>query len=313
MGTKRDYYAVLGVGRDADETAIKRAYRKLAKKYHPDTNAGDSRAEQQFKEITEAYAVLSDPEKRKLYDQFGHAAFDGSAGPSGKERTGPFEGGFGEYRRSPFDQGDMEDLFGDLFGDMFRQRTHFRARGGDVEAEIEVRFEEAAFGCDKMLSVPDPAAGRARSLQVHIPAGIDSGNKIRLQGKGMPGRGGGEAGDLLLKVKIMKKPGFERKGMDVYTSVRIPFTTAALGGEALVSTLYGNVLCRIREGTQPGTKIRLKGKGIVSMKNPQIRGDQYVEVQIEVPRTLSQDAKRKLREFDEEQKKTGAHGGYGAA
>ena len=153
---------------------------------------------------------------------------------------------------------------------------------------------------DVVIRLQDPsgANGSVQSLKVHIPAGIDSGKSIRLRGKGMPGTNGGENGDLLLKVQVAEKPGYERKGMDVYTTVTVPFTTAVFGGEAVVSTLYGNVLCKIREGTQSGTKIRLKGKGIVSMNNPSVYGDQYVTVQIQVPRHLSAAAESKLREFE---------------
>ena len=136
-----------------------------------------------------------------------------------------------------------------------------------------------------------------RTLKVHIPAGIDTGQSVRLRGKGHPGIGGGEPGDLLLKAKVGRKPGYERKGADVYTTVSIPYTTAALGGEARVSTLYGDVSCKIKEGTQSGSKIRLRGKGIVSMKNPNVHGDQYVTVQIQVPRHLNQQARRKLMEY----------------
>lgn len=323
MSEKKDYYEVLGVSRNADETQIKKAYRKLAKKYHPDTNAGNPDAEQKFKEVTEAYNVLSDKEKRKMYDQFGHAAFDqgagaGAGGPGGgywKTYGGPGKG----YQEYHFN-GNMDDIFGDIFGDIFHhgnseRKTYggfggfggsgfggnsFRQKGEDLHAEVTVGFDEAAFGCDKVIRIQNPndPGGRVQSLQVHIPAGIDTGKSVRLKGKGMSGTGGGAAGDLLLKVTVADKPGYERKGMDVYTTIRVPFTTAVLGGEAVVSTLYGNVLCKIREGTQSGTKIRLKGKGIVSMKNPQIHGDQYVTVQIDVPQNLSEQAKRKLREFE---------------
>ncbi len=140
---------------------------------------------------------------------------------------------------------------------------------------------------------------------MHIPAGIDTGKSIRLKGKGMSGSGGGKDGDLLLKVQVAEKPGFERKDMDVYTTVQIPYTTAVLGGETVVKTLTGNVLCKIKPGTQSGTKIRLRGKGIVSMKNSSVKGDQYVTVQIQVPTDLSEEAKRKLREFDDAVKKSG--------
>ena len=178
--------------------------------------------------------------------------------------------------------------------------THPNRKGGaDVTAEITVGFDEAAFGCEKVIHLTEnngKAVGKA--LKVKIPAGIDTGKSIRLRGKGNPGINGGKAGDLLLKVKVASKPGYERKGMDVYTTVRVPFTTAVLGGEAKVETLHGNVLCKIPEGTQSGRKIRLKGKGIVSMKDKNQHGDQYVTVQIDVPGNLSEEAKRKLREFE---------------
>ncbi|HJD41681.1 MAG TPA: DnaJ domain-containing protein [Candidatus Mediterraneibacter quadrami] len=346
MSVKRDYYDVLGVSRNADEAQIKKAYRKLAKKYHPDTNAGNAEAEQKFKEVTEAYDVLGNKEKRKLYDQFGHAAFDqtagagagygsagaGSGGPGGgfwrTYSSGGPDGGYQEYH---FEGGNMDDIFGDIFGDIFNHGSGsggagrssrsgayrgtggfgsgfggsgfggggFPQKGSDVHADVTVGFDEAAFGCDKVIRLQDPSGrGGVQSLQVHIPAGIDTGKSIRLKGKGMPGANGGEAGDLFLKVTVAPKPGYERKGNDVYTTVSIPYTTAVFGGEAVVSTLYGNVVCKIREGTQSGTKIRLRGKGIVSMKNPSVRGDQYVTVQISVPQHLSPEARQKLREYE---------------
>ena len=346
MSAKRDYYDVLGVSRNADESQIKKAYRKLAKKYHPDTNAGNAEAEQKFKEVTEAYDVLGNKEKRKLYDQFGHAAFDQTAGAgagygnAGAGFGGP-GGGFwrtcssggpdGGYQEYHFEGGNMDDIFGDIFGDIFNHGSgsggagrssrsgayrgaggfgsgfggsgfgggSFPQKGSDVHADVTVGFDEAAFGCDKVIRLQDPSGrGGVQSLQVHIPAGIDTGKSIRLKGKGAPGANGGEAGDLFLKVTVAPKPGYERKGNDVYTTVSIPYTTAVFGGEAVVSTLYGNVVCKIREGTQSGTKIRLRGKGIVSMKNPSVRGDQYVTVQISVPQHLSPEARQKLREYE---------------
>lgn len=337
MADKRDYYEVLGVDRKADAGAIKRAYRKLAKKYHPDTNAGDAQAEQRFKEVSEAYSVLSDPEKKKLYDQFGHSVFDGSAPEGGG--AGAY-GGNGGYREYHFENGNMDDLFGDLFGNMFhgRQKSGFQGfygsdfgnsgydggfyrdgfhggsfqqKGSDLRAEVSVSFDEAAFGCDKVITLQDPerADGRSQSLQVHIPAGIDTGKSIRLRGKGMAGSRGGEPGDLLLRVKVGSRPGFERKGMDVYTTVNIPYTTAVFGGEALVETLSGNVMCKIKEGTQSGSKIRLRGKGIVSMKDPSVHGDQYVAVQIQVPRNLGTEARQKLKEYQAVYEKKGRREG----
>ena len=305
MAGKKDYYEVLGVGRNADEATIKKAYRKLAKKYHPDMNGDNPEAAARFKEVTEAYNVLSDKEKKKLYDQFGHAAFDGSGNTSDF-----YKNGNGSYQEFHFEGGDMDDILKNIFGDGFSQsgfsqggfgyggfrQSNFRQKGKNVSAGIEVSFDEAVFGCDKVIQLQNPD-GVVQSLKVHVPAGIDTGKKIRLRGQGMPGMNGGEAGDLMLEVTVGKKPGYERKGMDVYTTLNIPFTTAVLGGEVIVTTLYGNVSCKIQEGTQSGSKIRLRGKGIVSMKNPQVKGDQYVTVQIQVPRHLNPEAKQKLREF----------------
>ena len=308
MAAKRDYYEVLGVAKNADEKTIKKAYRKLAKKYHPDTNAGNPDAEKKFKEVTEAYSVLSDPEKKKMYDQFGHAAFDQSAGGSyqgsgfgnGKDifhgssskSTDGF-GGHGFHRSSFYDDGSGFSGFGEFGG---HGSAGFDQKGQDLNASVSVTFDEAAFGCDKRITLQDQS-GKAQTLEVHIPAGIDSGKSIRLRGKGMPGTGKGGAGDLLLKVTVQPKAGYERKGMDVYTTVSIPYTTAVFGGEARVHTLYGDVMCKIKEGTQSGSKIRLRGKGIVSMKDANVHGDQYVTVQIQVPRHLNPEARQKLMEY----------------
>ena len=345
MAAKQDYYELLGVAKNADATAIKKAYRKLAKKYHPDTNAGDPTAEQKFKQVTEAYSILSDPEKRKLYDQFGHAAFDGSMPEGGAYGYGNAGGAQnGGYQEFHFNGQDMGDIFGDIFGDMFHggssgghrsysfhsdgnggfhqyysngsgadgfgQGSHFGGfgqrggfhggqflqKGSDIHADVTVSFDDAALGCEKMIHLKDEN-GQVQSLKVTIPAGIDTGKTVRLKGKGNPGFSGGEAGDLLLKVKVGDRAGFERKGMDVYTNISIPFTTAVLGGEAVVPTLNGNVICKIRPGTQSGSKIRLKGKGIVSMKDRSVHGDEYAVVQIQVPKNLNETAKEKLKEF----------------
>lgn len=330
---KQDYYEVLGIGKQADEKEIKRAYRKLAKKYHPDMNPGDKVAEQKFKEVTEAYNVLSDKEKKKLYDQFGFAAFDeaGNArtdagsgfyggaggqgfGGQGGFRSGSFHTGDGSgYQEFHFEGGNMDDMFGDIFGNMFhggfggqkgyRQQASYK--GEDLHADITVGFDEAAFGCDKMIHIQAADGTGVQSLSVHIPAGIDDGKSVRLRGKGHPGFGGGENGDLLLKVHITPRAGYERKGMDVYTTADIPFTTAVFGGEASFPTLYGNVVCKVPAGTQSGKKIRLRGKGIVSMKDPKVHGDQYVTIQIQVPTTLTAEQRQKLHEFENAMKQGG--------
>ena len=327
---KRDYYEVLGIDKKADDKAIKRAYRKLAKKYHPDTNPGDKQAEQKFKEVTEAYNVLGDEKKRKLYDQYGFAAFEEGAaggaygGAGAGSGFGGFQGGFGgnggyqEFHFKGGQNGNMDDIFGDIFGDMFHGRSSsgfggqgfkqsygsgfgggsFKSKGQDLHAEIRVSFEDTAFGCEKVINLSSGQGTQAQSLKVRVPAGIEDGKSIRLRGKGGPGMNGGEAGDLLLKIHVDEKPGYERKGMDVYTTISVPFTTAVFGGEAIVNTLKGSVKCRIPAGIQSGSKIRLRGKGIVSMKDPSVHGDMYAAVQIQVPRNLSPEAKQKLREFE---------------
>ena len=334
MASKRDFYEVLGIKKGASQSEIKKAYRKMAKKYHPDTNAGDEAAAEKFKEVSEAYSVLNDPEKKKLYDQFGHAAFDGTGQPGGSYGAG-FGGtggsgfsGFsqgpdGSYQEYHFD-GNMDDILKDIFGHGFSGSgsgaSGFSGFGGgagygsfpqdgeNVHADINVTFDEAAFGGDRYFDLKDPA-GKKQSIKVHIPAGIDNGQSIRLRGKGMPGANGGKAGDLLLKVHVAARPGFERKGMDVYAPVRVPFTTAVLGGKVEVQTLRGKVKCNIKPGTQSGTKLRLRDKGIVSMKDPAKFGCHYAVVEIDVPKNLSEDAKQMLTEFDRAARDCGACSG----
>ena len=288
---KKDYYEILGLKKDADEKEIKKEYRKLAKKYHPDTNQGNKEAELRFKEVTEAYEVLSDPEKKKMYDSGGNVEFEGN----------------------------MDDIFSDLFGSHFREfgwhdgrkRTggfeegfysRFSDSGGmgkDLHADITISLEESVFGCDKRIRLEESAA----PISIHIPAGIDQGQSIRLKGRGRTGMWGGTPGDLILRVHIREHSVYNRKGQDIYTSVSIPYTTAVLGGKATVRTLYGAVECQIPAGIQPGNKIRLKNKGVVSMENSQVYGDQYVAIQIRVPKNPSYEERQILQHLDQVQKR----------
>ena len=358
--TKRDYYEVLGVDRNADDAALKKAYRALAKKYHPDMNPGDKEAEKKFKEASEAYAVLSDAEKRRQYDQFGHAAFEGGAGGAG--------GGFGGF---DFNGADFGDIFGDIFGDLFGGgRRGGRAgngpmQGANIRKGVRITFEEAVFGCEKELEVviKDPCttcngtgakpgtspatcpkcggkgqvvytsqsffgtvqnvqtcpdchgtgkiikekcsdcAGTGyvaskKTIQVSIPAGIDNGQSIRIRGKGEPGTNGGPRGDLLVEVTVSRHPVFGRQDMHIFSTAPISFAQAALGGDVRIKTVDGDVLYNVKPGTKTDKKVRLKGKGVPSLRNKQVRGDHYVTLVIQTPEKLSAEAKEALRKFD---------------
>lgn len=323
MANKRDCYEVLGVSRDADEAAIKKAYRKLAKKYHPDTNVGNAQAEEKFKEINESYDIIGNPEKRKLYDKYGYMAFqegfDAKKAEEYEKYGGGFNGGFNpfeghgsytsggngtyEFHFDGTNGGDIDDILKNLFGGSgfggasgFGGGFNADRQGADAHADINISFDEAVNGCDKNITLQG-SDGRTQSLRVHIPAGVDTGSKVRLKGKGGKGIGGAKDGDLFLNVNVGSKPGYDRKGLDIYTTINIPYTTAVLGGDAIVHTMTGDVSCKIKEGTQSGSKIRLRGKGVPSMKNRNVRGDQYVTVQIQVPRNVSPRVKEKLEEL----------------
>ena len=359
--SKRDYYEVLGVSKDADDAAIKKAYRALAKKYHPDMNPGDAEAEKKFKEASEAYAVLSDAEKRRQYDQFGHAAFEGGAGGAG---------GFGGF---DFNGADFGDIFGDIFGDLFGGggRRGGRAnngpmKGANIRKSIRITFEEAVFGCKKELEVilKDPCttcggtgakpgtspetcpkcggkgqvvytsqsffgtvqnvqtcpncggSGKVikekctscsgtgytsskKKIEVTIPAGIDNGQSVRIREKGEPGTKGGPRGDLLVEVNVSRHPIFQRQDMHIFSTVPISFAQAALGGDVKIQTVDGAVIYNVKPGTKTDTKVRLKGKGVPSLRNSAVRGDHYVTLVIQTPEKLSAEAKEALRRFDE--------------
>lgn len=362
--TKRDYYEVLGVPKDADEAALKKAYRVLAKKYHPDANPGDKEAEARFKEASEAYSVLSDPEKRRKYDQFGHAAFEGGAGGAG---------GYGGF---DFNGADMGDIFGDIFGDFFGggrsaygRSSNGPMRGANLRTGVRITFEEAIFGCEKEIELtlkdecpkchgtgakpgtspvtcpkcngkgkivytqqsffgqvqnvqtcPDcRGTGKIvkekcpdcygtgyisskKKIQVKIPAGIDNGQSIRIAGKGEPGTNGGERGDLLVEVTVSRSPVFMRQETSIFSTVPISFATAALGGPIKIKTVDGEVEYEVKPGTQTDTKVRLRGKGVPSLRNKNIRGDHYVTLVVTVPEKLTEEQKEALKHFDDAMK-----------
>ena len=374
MADKRDYYEVLGVSKTASDDEIKKAFRTLAKKYHPDMHPGDKECEEKFKEAQEAYAVLSDAEKRKQYDQFGHAAFDGTGGGAG---------GF------DFSGMDMGDIFGDIFGDFFgggsRRRTNDGPmKGSNLRTSVRITFEEAIFGCEKEIEMvlkdechtchgtgakpgttPETCPkcggkgkvvftqqsffGTVRNVQacpdcggtgkiikekctdchgsgfvpmkkrfaVTIPAGIDNGQSVRIREKCEPGINGGPRGDLLVEVVVSRHPTLQRQDMNIYSTAQISFAQAALGGEIRIHTVDGDVLYEVKPGTQTNTRIRLKGKGVPSLRNKSVRGDHYVDLVVQTPTGLSADAKEALRQFDaltgDSLNRTGAQDGAGSS
>ena len=310
--SKRDYYEVLGVSKDADDAAIKKAYRALAKKYHPDMNPGDAEAEKKFKEASEAYAVLSDAEKRRQYDQFGHAAFEGGAGGAG---------GFGGF---DFNGADFGDIFGDIFGDLFGGGGR---RGGRTSPETcpkcggkgqVVYTSQSFFGTVQNVQTCPNCGGSGKvikekctscsgtgytsskkKIEVTIPAGIDNGQSVRIREKGEPGTNGGPRGDLLVEVNVSRHPIFQRQDMHIFSTVPISFAQAALGGDVKIQTVDGAVIYNVKPGTKTDTKVRLKGKGVPSLRNSAVRGDHYVTLVIQTPEKLSAEAKEALRRFDE--------------
>ena len=366
MAEKRDYYEVLGIGKNATDAEIKSAYRKLAKKYHPDLNPGDKTAEEKFKEVNEANDVLSDPEKRKRYDQFGFAGVDPNYGAGQGGYGGGFGGGFGGAGGV-----DLGDIFGDLFGGGFggfggssRANPNAPRKGHDIQASVILTFEEAAHGCTKKVTLnrqqtcpdcngsgcepgsspetciqcngrgyvvtqqrtpfgvmqsqqPCPHCGgrgtiiknpcktcrgtgktsARKTLEVKIPAGIDDDQNIALRGQGDAGTNGGPAGDVIVHVTVKTDNVFERDGYDVYVRVPITYSQAVLGAEIEVPTVDGKVAQKIPEGTQSGTKFRLRGQGIQYL-NGRGRGDQYVIVDVEIPKKLNRTQREALNAFE---------------
>lgn len=352
--SKRDYYDVLGVSKDVDEKALKSAYRKLAMKYHPDQNAGDDEAEAKFKEVGEAYAILSDADKRAAYDRFGHAAFE-DGGMGGGRGGNPFGGG---------DPGDIfQDIFSQVFGGGGGRRRSGPQRGSDLRYDMDISLEDAFTGKDTTINVPSAAtcspcggsgaepgsspetcstcggAGRVRAqqgfftmeqtcarcagrgqtiskpcktcrgagqvqedrkLSVKIPAGVESGMRIRLSGEGEPGALGGPKGDLYIFVNVEEHDIFERDGPNLYCRTPVSMVTASLGGEVEIPTIDGGrARVTIPEGAQTGRKLRLRGKGMPSLRGSGQTGDLYIEMFVETPRNLTARQKELMREFCE--------------
>ena len=285
MATKRDYYDILGVSRSASQKAIKAAYRRLARKYHPDVNKGAAAAEDKFKEIAEAFAVLSDKKKRATYDLGGHDAFGAGFNPFQGGNVQDFEFGFG----------DLSDLFSRLGGFGFgsgRPRKQHR-RGPDVRMEMRIPFADAVQGTTVDLNLPD--SGQP-SVRVRIPPGIGEADTIRVVGKGRPGSPGAPPGDVYLVARIEPHPIFRRDGRDLICDVPIDLVTAALGGKVRVPTLAGQSTIQIPEGTRSSQKFRLRGKGVPG-RNGQPPGDLYAIVQIHPPRKLDARSRELLEEL----------------
>lgn len=285
---EKDYYQILGVKRDASEEEIKKAYRRLARQYHPDLHPGDKEVEKKFKEINEAYAVLSDPKKRAEYDMRGRVTFEpGMGGPSGPWPPGGigFEGfGFGGPE-------GFEDIFSEIFGQRVRRGP---MRGEDIEYAVSLDFLQAVKGTELRITLTR-RGGATEKLTIKIPPGVHEGSRVRVPGKGHEGIAGGPPGDLYIITHVRPHPYFRRMGDDIYITAPVTVKEAVLGGEMTVPTVDGPRRIKIPPGTSSGTRLRIKEKGVPGARG---RGDQYVEVHVAVPKKVSAEAKKLIEEFD---------------
>jgi len=294
-----DYYKALGIEKGASADEIKKAFRKLAVKYHPDRNPDNKAAEDKFKEINEAYAVLSDPKKKEQYDTFGSSGFHQQYSQEDIFRGFDFGNAYKDMGGG-FGGGGAEDIFSRLFGGAFGRgggRGGFQAgpqRGGDHEMEISVSFRDAALGAEKQIAFR--RNGQREELKIKIPAGVDNGSKIRIAGKGAPGEGGGPAGDLFLILRVLPDATFTRDGGDLLVDRFIPFSAACLGTSLDVPTMDGDKRIKVPPGIQPGTKIRLKGCGI-KPHSSNSKGDLYVKIGVHIPEVLNAGQKKLVEEL----------------
>ncbi len=306
----KDYYQVLGVAKNATEDEIKKAYRRLAKKYHPDVTKGGKESEEKFKEISEAYNVLSDPDQRKKYDLFGQYGAEAGAGGGGYGWQPPPGFDFRQYSGRDFSSmGDLGDLFSELFqmGGIKRGqkgRGYEQAAGGEVPVngrdtftDIEISFNEAVDGTERKISIK--RGDKVEHLTVKIPAGVDNGSKVRIAEKGQPGFGGGRSGDLYLHIRVTPHPDFWREDADIYTEVPITIYETVLGGSVEVPTMEGHAKMKIPAGTESGQKFRLGGKGAQVLGKKGKRGDQYVIVKVVPPKDPSSEVKKTLSDLAE--------------
>ncbi|MBR3257338.1 DnaJ domain-containing protein [Candidatus Saccharibacteria bacterium] len=304
--SKRDYYEVLGIGKTASDDEVKKAYRKLAVKYHPDKNPGNKEAEEKFKEATEAYEVLSDKQKRARYDQFGHAGVGADAG-NPFSGGNPFGGGFdfsGQSFNFNFGGGGLDDILGDILFGGGRSGRRRAARGADYETQVVIDFKESIFGTTREIVVPNTS----EKLKVKIPAGIDDGMAVRLAGKGGEAPKGGTSGDLYVRVRVKPDKNLTREGNIILSEIHVSMVDAALGCEANVETVDGPVTMKVPAGTQSGTPFRLSGHG-VPMRRDGDRGPHIVNVIVDTPKNLSKKQKELLEAFrDPKNKKRGFWG-----